>query len=163
MHALAEGKRVEIVYGTASRDDRTTRQVDPRRLFTENGRLYLEAWCLRAEDLRFFRLDRHPSRPSSPATTLTTTRPSRAISATSFFTVGGDTPYAVLDLDPRAHWLTEYYQVQEIEPRGDVLRVKLFGGDWSWLRRLVLRNAGSVRLSSPLPWPRTSTTTLGWP
>jgi proteasome accessory factor C len=55
----------------------------------------------------------------------------------------------VLDLDPRAHWLTEYYQVQEVEPRGDVLRVKLFGGDWSWLRRLVLRNAGSVRVVEP--------------
>jgi proteasome accessory factor C len=55
----------------------------------------------------------------------------------------------VLDLDPRAHWLTEYYQVQEVEERGDILRVKLFGGDWSWLRRLVLRNAGTVHVVEP--------------
>jgi proteasome accessory factor C len=69
--------------------------------------------------------------------------------ASSFFTVGGETPFAVLDLDPRAHWLTEYYQVEEVERRGDVLRVKMFGGDWSWFRRLVLRNAGSVRVVEP--------------
>ncbi len=148
VHALAEGKRVEIIYGTASRDDRTTRQVDPRRLFTENGHLYLEAWCLRAEDLRFFRLDRIEAAELTGDDAADHEAEPRDL-ATSFFTVGGDTPYAVLDLDPRAHWLTEYYQVQEVEPRGDVLRVKLFGGDWSWLRRLVLRNAGSVRVVEP--------------
>ncbi|MGH3458355.1 helix-turn-helix transcriptional regulator [Aeromicrobium sp.] len=148
VHALAEGKRVEIVYGTASRDDRTTRQVDPRRLFMENGHLYLEGWCLRAEDLRFFRLDRVESADLTGDDAADHEVEPRAL-ATSFFTVGGDTPYAVLDLDPRAHWLTEYYQVEEVEQRGDVLRVKLFGGDWSWLRRLVLRNAGSVRVVEP--------------
>jgi proteasome accessory factor C len=148
VHALAEGKRVEIIYGTASRDDRTTRQVDPRRLFTENGHLYLEAWCLRAEDLRFFRLDRIEAAELTGDDAADHEAEPRDLAA-SFFTVGGDTPYAVLDLDPRAHWLTEYYQVQEVEPRGDVLRVKLFGGDWSWLRRLVLRNAGSVRVVEP--------------
>jgi proteasome accessory factor C len=148
VHALAEGKRVEIIYGTASRDDRTTRQVDPRRLFTENGRLYLEAWCLRAEDLRFFRLDRVEAAELTGDDAADHEAEPRDL-ASSFFTVGGDTPYAVLDLDPRAHWLTEYYQVQEVEERGDVLRVKLFGGDWSWLRRLVLRNAGTVHVVEP--------------
>ncbi len=148
VHALAEGKRVRIVYGTASRDDRTTREVDPRRLFTENGHLYLEAWCLRAEDLRFFRLDRVESAELAGEDAADHEAEPRDL-ATSFFTVGEDAPYAVLDLDPRAHWLTEYYQVEEVEQRGDVLRVKLFGGDWSWLRRLVLRNAGTVRVVEP--------------
>jgi proteasome accessory factor C len=148
VHALAEGKRVEIVYGTASRDDRTTRKVDPRRLFTENGHLYLEAWCLRAEDLRFFRLDRVEAAELTGEDAADHDAEPRDL-ATSFFTVGDDAPYAVLDLDPHAHWLTEYYQVEEIERRGDVLRVKMFGGDWSWLRRLVLRNAGTVTVVEP--------------
>jgi proteasome accessory factor C len=148
VHALAEGKRVRIVYGTASRDDRTTREVDPRRLFMENGHLYLEAWCLRAEDLRFFRLDRMEAADLTGADAEDHEVEARDL-ASSFFTVGGETPFAVLDLDPRAHWLTEYYQVEEIERRGDVLRVKMFGGDWSWFRRLVLRNAGSVRVVEP--------------
>jgi proteasome accessory factor C len=148
VHALAEGKRVRIVYGTESRDDRTTREVDPRRLFMENGHLYLDAWCLRAEDLRFFRLDRMEAADLTGADAEDHDVDPRDLAA-SFFTVGGDTPFAVLDLDPRAHWLTEYYQVEEVERRGDVLRVKMFGGDWSWFRRLVLRNAGSVRVVEP--------------
>lgn len=148
VHALATGKRVEIVYGTASRDDRTTRQVDPRRLFMENGRLYLEGWCLRAEDLRFFRLDRMEAAELTGADAEDHDVEPRDL-ASSFFTVGGDAPFAVLDLEPRAHWLTDYYQVEEVERRGDVLRVKMFGGDWSWFRRLVLRNAGSVRVVEP--------------
>ncbi|TXL63094.1 helix-turn-helix transcriptional regulator [Aeromicrobium terrae] len=148
VHALQSGQRVRIVYGTASRDDRTERDVDPRRLFTENGRLYLEAWCLKAEDLRFFRLDRIESAELTGESADDHDAEPRDL-ASAFFTVGDDTPYAVLDLEPRAHWLTEYYPVQDVERRGDLLRVRMFGGDWSWLRRLVLRNAGSVHVVEP--------------
>ena len=60
------------------------------------------------------------------------------------------TPYAEVDLHPHAHWLTEYYQVDLVEERDDgVWRAKLYGADWSWLRRLVLRNAGSITVIAP--------------
>ena len=40
------------------RDEATERDVDPMRLLVVEGRTYLEGWCLRAEAVRLFRLDR---------------------------------------------------------------------------------------------------------
>lgn len=146
--AVTHGKRLAISYATASRDDRTDRQVDPRRLFTSQGRLYLEAWCLTAQDLRFFRLDRMLTAEVTPHDAEQHDVEPRDLAA-GLFTVGADAPYAVLDLQPHAHWLTDYYQVDVVEIHGDVRRVKMFGADWSWLRRLVLRNAGSISVVEP--------------
>jgi proteasome accessory factor C len=149
VHALTTGKRIDMTYATATSDQQTDRQVDPRRIFTEQGKLYLEAWCLKAQDLRFFRLDR------VVAATVTETDAEdhdvrgRDLSD-GFFTVGDETPYVLVDLHPRAHWLTEYYQVDLLERADDgTWRAKLYGADWSWLRRLVLRNAGSVAVVEP--------------
>lgn len=147
--ALARSKRLELTYATASRDEQTDRQVDPRRLFTEQGKLYLEAWCLKAEDLRFFRLDRIVAAELTVFDAEDHDVDPRDLSA-GFFTVGEETPYALVNLHPRAHWLTEYYQVDLIEEADDgVWRAKLYGADWAWLRRLVLRNAGSVTVLEP--------------
>ncbi|RYJ05645.1 MAG: WYL domain-containing protein [Actinomycetales bacterium] len=149
---LETGRRLEIEYATASRDEHTTRQVDPRRLFVEQGQHYLEAWCLLAEDLRFFRVDRITSarvtdhwaeqHESAPRST-----------TDGFFTVGPETPSAVLELSPSAHWIVEYYEAEVLESferdGEQVLRVRVHGSDESWLRRLVLRNAGAARVVEP--------------
>jgi proteasome accessory factor C len=147
--ALASGKRIGLTYANASRDEQSDRDVDPRRLFTEQGKLYLEAWCLKAEDLRFFRLDRVVDARVLDVDAQEHDAQVRDLSD-GIFTVGAQTPYAEVDLHPRAHWLTEYYQVDLVEEREDgVWRAKLYGADWSWLRRLVLRNAGSITVVSP--------------
>jgi proteasome accessory factor C len=149
VHALANGKRVELTYSTASRDEQTNRQVDPRRLFTEQGKLYLEAWCLKAEDLRFFRLDRVIDAELTSFDAEDHDVSPRDLSD-GIFTVGEQTPYALVDLHPRAHWLSEYYQVDMLEERENgVWRAKLYGADWSWLRRLVLRISLSVSVVVP--------------
>jgi proteasome accessory factor C len=149
VRALADGKRIELRYANASRDEQSDRDVDPRRLFTEQGKLYLEAWCLKAEDLRFFRLDRVVAARVLAIDAEEHDAQVRDLSD-GIFTVGAQTPYAEVDLHPRAHWLTEYYQVDLVEQREDgVWRAKLYGADWSWLRRLVLRNAGSITVIAP--------------
>ncbi|MBD8606288.1 WYL domain-containing protein [Aeromicrobium sp. CFBP 8757] len=149
VEALTGGKRLALTYATVSRDEQTDRDVDPRRLFTEQGKLYLEAWCLKAEDLRFFRLDRIVAADVLAIDAEPHDATPRDLSE-GFFTVGEQTPFAVVDLHPRAHWLTEYYQVDLVSQGEDgVWRAKLYGADWSWLRRLVLRNAGSVTVIEP--------------
>jgi proteasome accessory factor C len=149
VQALAAGKRLELTYATPSRDEQTQRHVDPRRLFTEQGKLYLEAWCLRAEDLRFFRLDRVVDAEVTAIDAEEHDVAPRDLSE-GIFTVGEQTPYAVVDLQPHAHWLSEYYQVDVLEEREDgVRRARLYGADWAWLRRLVLRNAGAVTVIEP--------------
>lgn len=149
VHALTTGKRVAMSYATATRDVRTDRFVDPRRLFTEQGKLYLEAWCLKAEDLRFFRLDRILAAEVTTTDIEDHDASPRDLSD-GFFTVGAETPYVLVDLHPRAHWLTEYYQVDLLDRNDDgVWRAKIYGADLEWLRRLVLRNAGSVTVIAP--------------
>jgi len=56
--ALEEGRAVEIVYHTAGRGERTTRVVEPLRLETRGGAVYLIAYCRLRQSERVFRLDR---------------------------------------------------------------------------------------------------------
>ena len=55
---LQRGRRLDLTYDVATRDETTQRFVDPLRLFVLDGYGYLEAWCYRADGLRTFRLDR---------------------------------------------------------------------------------------------------------
>lgn len=147
--AIENGKRVSITYTTASRDDMTDRHIDPRRLFAAQGKLYCEAWCLRAEDVRFFRLDRIVRAAATEHDVENHDAEARDLAA-GLFQVGPETPYAVLDLQAEAHWLAEYYQVESLsDPVDGLWRVKLYGTDMAWLRRIVLRSAGSVRVVEP--------------
>lgn len=146
---LNDGMRIQLSYATVSRDDRTERLVDPLRTFTERGRLYLEAWCLTAQDLRFFRLDR------VLAATVTEVRvePHDAVSrdlSTGVFVVGDETPYLLVQLHPSAMWMTEYYPMEILQADADgIYKAKLFGADAGWLRRVVMRSAGAVAVIEP--------------
>lgn len=148
--ALAEGLRLDMTYATETRDEQSRRQVDPRRMFTERGRLYLEAWCLSAEDLRFFRLDRVVAATVTDTPVDDHDATSRDVSD-GMFTVGEQTPFALIQLHPAAHWMIEYYPVELVEEGDDgVWTAKLFGADWNWLRRLAIRNAGAIRVLAPV-------------
>ncbi|WP_311210015.1 MULTISPECIES: WYL domain-containing protein [unclassified Aeromicrobium] len=146
--ALADGRRLELDYATDSRDDVTTRQVDPQQLFARQGHTYLEAYCLRAEDVRFFRLDRITRAVDTGRAVERHDTTARDL-GDELFSVSDQTPSAVLDLDPAAHWLTEYYQVEELGEVDGRRRVRLYAGDEAWLRRLVLRNGGTVHVVEP--------------
>ena len=70
--AVTAGRRLHLRYYVPARDEATERDVDPMRLHIVEGRPYLEGWCLRAEAMRLFRLDRVLSLevldvPSSPS------------------------------------------------------------------------------------------------
>ncbi len=56
--ACEDGQRVEIDYHSASRDELTTRIVEPVQVITVDGHWYLDAYCESAGDMRRFRVDR---------------------------------------------------------------------------------------------------------
>lgn len=56
--AIKRGMTLEIEYYCYSRDEVTTREVDPISLITSRGNWYLSAHCRMAGDARLFRLDR---------------------------------------------------------------------------------------------------------
>jgi len=147
--ALTQGKRVHLAYVVPARDERTERDVEPLRLLTAEGRPYLEAWCLRAENVRLFRLDRVVEarvvdEPVQPRNVVP-----RDLSA-GLFQPSEDAAVAVLDLDTPARWIAEQHAIDEaVEQPDGSLRITLRVADLAWLRRLVLRQGGSVRVVSP--------------
>ncbi|OUZ08247.1 hypothetical protein BHE97_13510 [Aeromicrobium sp. PE09-221] len=149
LSAHAHGHRLHIVYATESRDRTTSRDVDPHKVFTARGQLYVSGWCHLAEDTRTFRLDR-----ITEATELDTpvaVRPNET-SATveAVFVPGPETPHAVLELAPEARWLIDEYDAEIIDEGADGrVSVRLYGTDAAWLRRLVLRHATTVRVLEP--------------
>ncbi|WP_243653922.1 helix-turn-helix transcriptional regulator [Pseudonocardia endophytica] len=149
--ALERGRALRIVYYTAGRDAVSRRVVDPMRLLLVDGRGYLEAWCRRAEGVRLFRLDRVEDaevldEPAQPHPDAEPTDVSDGV-----FRPAADQRAATLELGPDAHWVAEYYPVDDAaEPDGaGTIRVVLRFSDPDWLVRLVLGLGGAARVVDP--------------
>lgn len=145
--AVEESKRLELDYAGGNRDERSTRQVDPLRIWGTNGRQYLEAWCLREQDVRIFRLDRMLGASLTGEAADVRDAEPRDLAADLFDS--DVAPYGVFDLEPRGHWMVEYYHATEVETRGETIRAKIVGADWDWLVRFGLRYAGIARIVEP--------------
>lgn len=149
--ALHQDRRLHLQYYVPGRDETTERDVDPIRLVITEGHAYLEAWCSRVEDVRFFRLDRMVAaevldEPASPPS-----REGRGDVSRGLFRPGADDPVAVLELDPTAAWLADYYPLEDrVDLPDGRLRITLRVRDYEWLIRLVLRVGGGATVREPL-------------
>jgi proteasome accessory factor C len=148
--ALANGRRLHLTYFVPTRDETTERDVDPMRVVLMDGRWYLEGWCHRAEAVRLFRLDR------VVAVTVLDTAAAVPAEATArnldegLFVPSPEDHQVVLELDPAAHWVADYYPVDGVdELPDDRLLVRLRAADTRWLRTLVLRLSGAARVLEP--------------
>lgn len=56
--ALTQGSGVEISYVSATSDKESVRTILPEEIFSENGYVYVKAWCFLTESSRTFRVDR---------------------------------------------------------------------------------------------------------
>jgi proteasome accessory factor C len=148
--ALRDARQLHLSYYVESRDETTERVADPLRLVYFEGRPYLEAWCHRAQETRLFRIDRITAArvletPAEPPTDVTLIDVSRGA-----FRPDPDDPIAVLDLEPAARWVADYYPVEStIELDDGRLRIELRYADERWLHRLVMRLSGAARVVRP--------------
>jgi len=149
--ALAGQRRMHLAYYVPSRDETTQRDVDPIRLLFSEGKGYLEAYCYRAEEVRLFRLDRITAadvldEPACPPEGLGLHDLSKDL-----FQPDPEDPLAVLDLEPQARWVSEYYPIETTAEIGaGRLRVALRFSDPGWLQRLVLRLGGAATVVEPI-------------
>lgn len=148
--AMLRGRALRIRYYTASRDEITDRTVDPMRLLLVDGRSYLEAWCRSAEGVRLFRLDRidQVDELDEPAAPPPHAQPHDV--SEGLYQPSPDQREARLLLEPDARWVAEYYPVDDLEELdGGRARVVMRYSDTSWLVRMVLGQAGEVRVEEP--------------
>ncbi|MFH7324473.1 helix-turn-helix transcriptional regulator [Aeromicrobium sp. JJY06] len=146
--ALAGKRQLHMVYATETRDEQTERVVDPHRAFTQDGHRYLSAWCHKVEADRLFRVDRIVAATVLEAPV--TTDADERTRLEDLFPQGPDTPSVLVEIAPDAEWLFDQYRMDVVEERPDgSVRARLFGSDPTWLRRVVMRAGGRMRVVEP--------------
>ena len=147
--ALARGRRVHLSYYVPGRDETTERDVDPMRVLVVDQLPYLEGWCRRADGVRMFRLDRVVDiAVLDVAADVPPQAQLRDVTA-GLFQASDHDEIVILDLDPIARWVADYYPCETVAADGDVTRATLRTADTGWVTRLVLRTAGAVRVVAP--------------
>ena len=148
--ALHRGQRLHLSYYVPGRDEATERDVDPMRLLVVEGRTYLEGWCLSAEAVRLFRLDRVLALTVlDQAASVPPQAEPRDVDQ-GLFRPSADDAEVELELSVAGRWVAEYYPCERVEDLGDGrLRVGLRTPDTRWVRRLALRLGEDGRVISP--------------
>jgi proteasome accessory factor C len=139
--ATGERRRLELDYYSFGRDDRSTRVVEPWRVFNAHGQWYLSAWCRQAGAERLFRVDR-----IGRATALDQTfDPPEPAPEPCVFRAADTDPVVVLDVNPGARWVAEQYPNEGVVERPEgTLRVCIRVGERGWLERVLLRAGPDV-------------------
>jgi proteasome accessory factor C len=148
--AIERGRRLHLSYYVPGRDEATERDVDPMRMLVVEGRTYLEGWCLRAEAVRLFRLDRVLALTvlDEPASVPAQAEP-RDVDE-GLFRPSADDVEVELELSAAGRWVAEYYPCERVTDLGDGrLRVGLRTPDTRMVRRLALRLGEDGRVTSP--------------
>jgi proteasome accessory factor C len=133
--AAADHRQVRIGYYAYGRDEHTDRVIDPYRVRSDDGQWYVSAFCHLAGDERLFRVDRVTD--LEVLDTSFTPQPDPPSDAR--FTPGTDDPRVVIDLAADARWVVEQYPVEQVDDRGDRIRVTLAVSAGPWFERLMLR------------------------
>jgi proteasome accessory factor C len=148
--AIDRGRRLHLSYYVPGRDEATERDVDPMRLLVVEGRTYLEGWCLRAEAVRLFRLDRVLALAVlDEAASVPAQAQPRDVDQ-GLFRPSPDDVEVELELSAAGRWVAEYYPCERVEELGEGrLRVGLRTPDTRMVRRLALRLGEDGRVNSP--------------
>jgi proteasome accessory factor C len=147
--ALTDARRLHLRYVNAA-DVVSERDVDPMRLVSQDGAMYLVGWCLRAEGRRTFRVDRILA-----ARVLDVPVADHGVSERDLSgDLGADVwaavasraaPEAVLVLASAARWVAEEVPAESVRDLPDgSFEVRLRVTNPAWLRRLLLANAPDV-------------------
>ncbi len=148
--ALEHGRRVHLRYYVPGRDEATERDVDPMRLLVVEGRPYLEGWCLRAEGVRLFRLDRVLSLDVLDVPSAPPPEAEHVDVDSGLFRPSESDVLVELELSAEGRWVAEYYPCESVTELDDGrTRVALRTPDTGWVRRLALRLGEDGRVVAP--------------
>jgi len=148
-----EGRALEIDYLSGSRDEATTRVVEPVQVITMDGHWYLDAFCHRAGDMRRFRVDRIGAVRAAPAGAVgaAPSQPRPVRPAEDAFVPGPGAVEVHLRLTGQAQWVAESVPVRDIQRRrdGTVSDVVLSVAGMAWFERLLLQLGPEAEVVRP--------------
>ena len=157
--AMIEHRHVHIVYGSATRDEVTERDIEPLRITSDDGRTYVEAMCRRAGAVRTFRLDRilKATLPDPRSDGGIADEPLQATSdevprAAGFAMTATATPSfsARIKVDGDARWVLDVLALEDIEEGGDgSISATVLVHDPEWLVRTILSLGGIAEVTTP--------------
>ncbi|MFN0027732.1 MAG: helix-turn-helix transcriptional regulator [Acidimicrobiales bacterium] len=141
--AVVERRRVNLEYYSYGRDQRSSRLVDPHRVYADTGQWYLDATCHQAGGERRFRVDRIERAevtdqhfdPPNPAGQAAPGAPTAGV-----YQPAADDPRVVLELEPSAAWLVQHYPCEAVEMLAEGrIRVTMAISAVAWLERVLVR------------------------
>jgi proteasome accessory factor C len=152
--ATEGGRSLEMEYLSGSRDELTTRVVDPVQVITIDGHWYLDGFCHRAGDMRRFRVDRIISVKDGPTTSTSSDEvaaPAPMRPLEEMFVPGPGAVEVHVRLGPSAQWVPESVPVRTVARDGDgrVTDVVLDVGGMAWFERLLLQLGPAARVVRP--------------
>jgi proteasome accessory factor C len=152
--ATEAGRSVEIEYLSGSRDELTTRVVDPAQVITIDGHWYLDGWCHRAGDMRRFRVDRINAvrdAPDGDGGGAAGAGAQRARPLEEMFVPGPGAVEVHVRLGPSAQWVPESVPVRKVTYDGDgrLTDVVLDVSGFAWFERLLLQLGPAARVVRP--------------
>jgi proteasome accessory factor C len=145
--AVSQREQLEIEYYSASRDQLTTRRIDPEHVFSGLGNWYVVAWDHLAEDERLFRVDRiRSARPTGEAF-----EPRGLLGAGRPLYTRTERDVTVrLSVGPSARWVAEYYEIERAVQTADGhVEVTLPAKDLQGVAKLILRLGGEAKVLEP--------------
>ncbi len=147
--ATEAGQSLELEYLSASRDELTTRTVEPTQVITVDGHWYLDAYCHKAGDMRRFRVDRIVKARQLDQPVSDEVRRPRP--AEDMFVPGPGAYEVHLELGPGADWVAESIPVRQVDRDGDgtVTGLVMDVAGLAWFERLLLQLGPAARVVSP--------------
>lgn len=141
--AATEGRVVRIVYRSVAKEETTERDVEPWSVFASLGRWYVIGHCRLVDDQRTFRVDRIKEMKVLEETF---ERPEKVPEPGVGYTPAEDDVVCVIDLEPAARWVLEYYPVDVVKETRKTTRIRFHSPDTEVPARLLLRLGTDARL-----------------
>lgn len=141
--AAADQHVVRITYRSVGREEITEREIEPWSVFTTLGRWYVLGHCRLVDGQRTFRVDRIKDLEVIPETF---ERPAEVPEPGVGYTPSEDDVVCVIDLEPSARWVLDYYPVEVISETKGRTRIRFHSPDTEVPARLLLRLGTQGRL-----------------
>lgn len=145
--AVSDHRVVRLTYWSASKDETTTRDVEPWTMRRVGGAWYLQGYCRSATDTRSFRLDR--IRQLEVTDEVAPDPPEGEIRPPTYRPRPED-PRVVIDVSPDAAWVSDHVVLTDRRAGEDGwLRLEFQAATLDWAARLLLRLGAGARVVEP--------------